>query len=76
MREGAPGAASRSPLIWRITDGIDRPLATPSATIPGGQIKVFTRSGLTLATVSSTLMRLEMKRQIRALPGRRYSLLQ
>lgn len=29
-------------------------------------------SGLTAATVSSTLMRLEMKRLIRALPGRRY----
>jgi DNA processing protein len=29
-------------------------------------------SGLTAATVSTTLMRLEMKRLIRALPGRRY----
>ncbi len=29
-------------------------------------------SGLTTATVSSTLMRLEMKRLIRALPGKRY----
>ncbi len=29
-------------------------------------------SGLTVATVSATLMRLEMKRLIRALPGRRY----
>ena len=38
--------------------------------------ELITRSGLTPATVSSTLMRLEMKRQIRALPGRRYSLLQ
>ncbi|MDB6005549.1 MAG: protecting protein DprA [Prosthecobacter sp.] len=33
---------------------------------------ITTTSGLTLATVSSTLMRLEMKRLIRALPGRRY----
>jgi DNA processing protein len=34
--------------------------------------ELITRSGLTAATVSSSLMRLEMKRQIRALPGRRY----
>ncbi|MCE2695610.1 MAG: DNA-protecting protein DprA [Verrucomicrobiaceae bacterium] len=33
---------------------------------------ITTASGLTVATVSSTLMRLEMKRLIRALPGRRY----
>lgn len=33
---------------------------------------ITTASGLTTATVSSTLMRLEMKRLIRALPGRRY----
>ncbi len=33
---------------------------------------ITTTSGLTTATVSSTLMRLEMKRLIRALPGRRY----
>lgn len=33
---------------------------------------ITTTSGLTPATVSSTLMRLEMKRLIRALPGRRY----
>lgn len=33
---------------------------------------IITASGLTSATVSSTLMRLEMKRLIRALPGRRY----
>lgn len=33
---------------------------------------ITTSSGLTSATVSSTLMRLEMKRLIRALPGRRY----
>ncbi|MGV3659272.1 MAG: DNA-processing protein DprA [Prosthecobacter sp.] len=33
---------------------------------------ITTHSGLTVATVSSTLMRLEMKRLIRALPGRRY----
>ena len=33
---------------------------------------IATTSGLTTATVSSTLMRLEMKRLIRALPGRRY----
>ena len=32
-----------------------------------------TRSGLTPATVSSTLMRLEMKRLIRPLPGKRYT---
>ena len=31
------------------------------------------RSGLTPATVSSTLMRLEMKRLIRPLPGKRYT---
>ncbi len=31
-----------------------------------------TQSGLTTATVNATLMRLEMKRLIRALPGRRY----
>jgi DNA processing protein len=33
---------------------------------------ITTDSGLTTATVSATLMRLEMKRMIRALPGRRY----
>lgn len=33
---------------------------------------ITSASGLTPATVSSTLMRLEMKRLIRALPGRRY----
>jgi DNA processing protein len=33
---------------------------------------ITTTSGLTTATVSATLMRLEMKRMIRALPGRRY----
>ncbi len=33
---------------------------------------ITTASGLTTATVSATLMRLEMKRLIRALPGRRY----
>lgn len=33
---------------------------------------ITTASGLTSATVSSTLMRLEMKRLIRALPGKRY----
>lgn len=33
---------------------------------------ITTASGLTTATVASTLMRLEMKRLIRALPGRRY----
>ncbi len=33
---------------------------------------IATRSGLTQATVNVTLMRLEMKRLIRALPGRRY----
>ena len=33
---------------------------------------ITTNSGLTTATVSATLMRLEMKRMIRALPGRRY----
>ncbi|MCB1210423.1 MAG: DNA-processing protein DprA [Verrucomicrobiales bacterium] len=38
--------------------------------------ELITRSGLTAATVSSTLMRLEMKRQIRALPGRRYTAVQ
>ena len=35
-------------------------------------VDITTASGLTVATVSSTLMRLEMKRLIRALPGRRY----
>jgi len=34
--------------------------------------ELITRSGLTPATVNVTLMRLEMKRVIRALPGRRY----
>lgn len=34
---------------------------------------LITRSGLTPATVSSTLMRLEMKRVIRPLPGKRYT---
>lgn len=34
---------------------------------------LITRSGLTPATVSSTLMRLEMKRLLRPLPGRRYT---
>lgn len=34
--------------------------------------ELITRSGLTAATVNVTLMRLEMKRVIRALPGRRY----
>jgi DNA processing protein len=33
---------------------------------------IITASGLTSATVAPTLMRLEMKRLIRALPGRRY----
>jgi DNA processing protein len=33
---------------------------------------ITNRSGLTAATVNATLMRLEMKRLIRALPGRRY----
>lgn len=33
---------------------------------------ITSTSGLTAATVSATLMRLEMKRLIRALPGRRY----
>lgn len=33
---------------------------------------LITHSGLTPATVSSTLMRLEMKRLVRPLPGRRY----
>lgn len=33
---------------------------------------ITTASGLTTATVASTLMRLEMKRLIRALPGKRY----
>ncbi len=33
---------------------------------------IATRSGLTQATVNVSLMRLEMKRLIRALPGRRY----
>ncbi|MFN7560444.1 MAG: DNA-processing protein DprA [Prosthecobacter sp.] len=33
---------------------------------------ITTLSGLTSATVNATLMRLEMKRLIRALPGRRY----
>lgn len=35
--------------------------------------ELITRSGLTPATVSSTLMRLEMKRVIRPLPGKRYT---
>jgi DNA processing protein len=34
--------------------------------------ELISRSGLTAATVNVTLMRLEMKRLIRALPGRRY----
>lgn len=34
---------------------------------------IITHSGLTPATVSSTLMRLEMKRLVRQLPGRRYT---
>ena len=34
--------------------------------------EITTSSGLTSATVNATLMRLEMKRLIRALPGRRY----
>lgn len=34
--------------------------------------ELISRSGLTTATVNVTLMRLEMKRLIRALPGRRY----
>lgn len=34
---------------------------------------ITARSGLTPATVSSTLMRLEMKRLIRPLPGKRYT---
>jgi DNA processing protein len=33
---------------------------------------ITAKSGLTAATVNATLMRLEMKRLIRALPGRRY----
>jgi DNA processing protein len=33
---------------------------------------ITTQSGLTPATVNATLMRLEMKRLVRALPGRRY----
>jgi DNA processing protein len=33
---------------------------------------ITTKSGLTPATVNATLMRLEMKRLLRALPGRRY----
>lgn len=35
--------------------------------------EITTRSGLNQATVSPNLMRLEMKRLIRALPGRRYT---
>lgn len=34
--------------------------------------EIIVQSGLTTATVSATLMRLEMKRLVRALPGRRY----
>ncbi len=34
---------------------------------------LITRSGLTPATVSSTLMRLEMKRLVRPLPGKRFT---
>ncbi|MCB1225439.1 MAG: DNA-processing protein DprA [Verrucomicrobiales bacterium] len=34
--------------------------------------EIITRSGLTPATVSSSLMRLEMKRLVRQLPGRHY----
>ncbi len=34
--------------------------------------ELIIRSGLTAATVSTTLMRLEMKRVVRPLPGRRY----
>jgi DNA processing protein len=34
--------------------------------------ELITLSGLTAATVSVTLMRLEMKRLVRVLPGRRY----
>ncbi|MBK8039331.1 MAG: DNA-protecting protein DprA [Verrucomicrobiaceae bacterium] len=33
---------------------------------------ITTKSGLTSSTVNATLMRLEMKRLVRALPGRRY----
>jgi DNA processing protein len=35
--------------------------------------EIIAQSGLTAATVSPTLMRLEMKRLVRALPGRRYT---
>ena len=48
------------------------PVVDPVTIDPAGINDITTASGLTTATVSATLMRLEMKRLIRALPGRRY----
>jgi len=76
--QGSASASGSSQPTGPITLTLEEQILVNTIT-EGGEAHIdelITRSGLTPATVSSTLMRLEMKRQIRALPGRRYSLLQ
>ncbi len=79
----AQQATEQGRTVYAVPGPIDKPTSAgcnrliqqgAKLVMDGGDVldDLITRSGLIPGTVNVTLMRLEMKRLIRALPGRRY----